>query len=142
MKVRLRHKTVLLVIVAVAVVSLAAVLVVAPRINDWLAGNVTVHVEMSITYQGNWSGNYTYGLCGSSSSSHFVPINGSGSSFHRVFAFQGNWNTGFGFSFRVQKQDNSSEVLSAIATASSLGSVNKSTAAPEGVLDWGVCAIS
>jgi hypothetical protein len=124
--------------------ALFSALVVVPNVSDFLSGTTTIHVEMSVSYQGRWNGTYYYGSCGLTGPGvHSVSIHGDGGVSRTSVSFRGKWVSGFGFQFRIRKLDNSTDPLRVtVAEGPAYWSYDNSTSAPMGILDAGGCTIS
>lgn len=106
--------------------------------------NETVHLDISISYFGNWNGSYDYGNGCGLAAQYNVPWAGNGS--RKVnLEFESDFYSGFGYSIQIQKDNNSSSLLNVtvIGNTSALPApftTTNSTSAPFGKVSWLWCA--
>ncbi len=130
------------VVLLILILVVAAAVLVLPALPSILRahGDITVHIKITVSYAGAWSGAFSYGSpCPGKATQ--VSWNGTGTQ-ERDVTFTGNWNSGFGYAVSFQKDDGSSSPIEVTVNATSFSTQTNSTAVPFGKVGFGACGIT
>ena len=129
-------------IAAIIVIGLGVYYVVSDLEANNTQSTVTFNVSTSVWYAGSWNGTYSYGQ---SSSEKVVLWSGFGPKTENV-TFQGSLYSALCYWVHIQKDDNSSTVLTLTERSIYAGGPtmvdSNSTSSPFGVVGLGYCVIS